>query len=116
MMADAEAHASEDAKKKELIEVRNMAEALSYSTEKALKEAGDKISAEIKSDIEAKLEVLKKLKDSDSITDIKTATEELSKSAQKIGEAIYKAQQAQNPQEPKVETEPHEEKPEEKKE
>ena len=125
MMADAEAHAAEDAKKKELIEARNMAETLTYSTEKALKDAGDpaneagagKITPDIKSDIEAKLEALKKLKDSNNLEEIKAATEELSKAAQKIGEAMYKAQSAeggsssggQNPQEPKVEENPHEE-------
>ena len=116
MMADAEAHAAEDAKKKELIEARNMAETLTYSTEKALKDAGDKVSAEIKTDIESKLESVKKVKDSENIEEIKKATEELSTAAQKIGEAVYKANQAQNPQEQKVETEPHQEKPEEKKE
>ncbi len=110
MMADAEAHAAEDAKKKELVETRNMAETLTYSTEKALKDAGDKVSADDKKNIEEKLEALKKLKDSDNLEEIKKATEELSQAAQKMGEAMYKAQQAQNPQEPKVETEPHEEK------
>jgi len=118
MMADAEAHAAEDAKKKELIEVRNMAETLMYSTEKAMKDAGDpaqgggagKVSADDKKNIEEKLEVLKKLKDSDNIDDLKRATEELSQAAQKMGEAMYKAQQAQKPEEPKVEENPHDDK------
>lgn len=114
MMADAEAHATEDAKKKELIETRNMAESLSYSTEKALKDAGDKVSEEDKKNIEEKLEALKKLKDSENIEEIKKATEELSKAAQKMGEALYKAQQAEKPEEKKVEENPHQEKPEEK--
>lgn len=107
MMEDAEAHAAEDAKKKELIDARNMAESLMYSAEKALKDSGDKISADDKKAIEEKLEALKKLKDSENVEDIKRATEELSKAAQKIGEALYKAQQQQNPQEPKVEENPH---------
>ncbi len=109
MMADAEAHAAEDAKKKELVEARNMAEALVYSTEKALKDAGDKVSADDKKNIEEKLEALKKLKDSENVEEIKKASEELSTAAQKIGEAMYKAQQAQKPEEPKVEENPHQE-------
>ena len=121
MIKDAELHASEDAKKKELIETRNVAEALSYSTEKALKDAGDKVDADTKKQIEEKLEALKKVKDGESVEDIKKATEELSTSAQKIGEAMQKAQAAQSatgtggsagpdggkPEEPKVEAEPH---------
>ena len=109
MMADAELHAAEDAKKKDLVDARNMAETLSYSTEKALKDAGDKISADEKKAIEEKLEALKKLKDSENLDEIKKATEELSTAAQKIGEALYKAQQAQKPEEPKVEENPHKE-------
>ena len=109
MVADAEAHATDDAKKRELVEAKNMAEALEYSTEKALREAGDKVSADEKKNIEEKLEALKKLKDSENADEIKRASQELSTAAQKIGEAMYKAQQAQNPQEQKVEENPHEE-------
>ncbi len=112
MVKDAEMHAVEDAKKKELIDARNMAESLSYSTEKALKDAGDKISADEKKAIEEKLEALKKVKDSENIDEIKKATEELSTAAQKIGEAMYKAQQQEKPEEKKVEENPHEEKKE----
>lgn len=118
MMADAETHAAEDAKKRELIEARNMAESLSYSTEKALKDSGDpstgsgqaKISADDKKAIEEKLEALKKLKDSENVDDIKRATEELSKAAQKIGEAMYKAQQTGPiPGQEEIEKDPHKE-------
>lgn len=95
MMADAEKFAAEDAKKKELIEARNMAETLVYSTEKALKEAGDKISAEERKNIEDKIAVLNDVKKSEDVGVIKKATEELSAAAQKIGEILYKKQQTQ---------------------
>ena len=91
MKKDAELHAEEDKKKKELIEVKNMAETLVYSTEKALRDAGDKITVDEKKPIEEKIEALKKVKDSDDQAAIKKATEELSQAAQKIGEKLYKA-------------------------
>lgn len=94
MKKDAEVHAEEDKKKKELIEAKNMAETLTYSTEKALRDAGDKITADEKKPVEEKVETLKKLKDSDDLTAIKKATEELSQAAQKIGEKLYKAASA----------------------
>ncbi len=91
MIREAEAHATEDAQKKDLIEARNSSESLIYTAEKALKDGGDKVSANIKSDIEAKIEVLKKAKDTDNIEDIKKALEELSTATQKIGQAMYEA-------------------------
>jgi len=94
MKKDAEAHAEEDKKKKEEIEIKNMAEGLINSTEKALKDAGDKIDEATKKSVNEKLEPLKKLKDSDDIDAIKKATEELSTEAQKIGQAMYASQQA----------------------
>jgi len=93
MKKDAELHADEDKKKKEGIDTKNNAETLIYTTEKALKEAGDKVSKEDKKAIEEKLEALKKVKDSDKLEDIKKATEELSSAAQKIGQAMYQANQ-----------------------
>ncbi|NMB48311.1 molecular chaperone DnaK [Candidatus Kuenenbacteria bacterium] len=94
MKKEAEAHAEDDKKKKEQIETKNMAETLSYTTEKALKDAGDKVDAETKKNVEEKLEALKKVKDGEDMEAIKKATEELSTAAQKIGEAMYKAQQS----------------------
>lgn len=99
MKKDAEMHAEEDRKKKEVIEVKNMADTLIFSTEKAMRDAGDKITADEKKPVEEKIEALKKAKEGDSVEDIKKATEELSQAAQKIGEKIYKvAQEAQQPQ------------------
>jgi len=91
MKRDAEAHAEEDKKKKEKVEIKNNADTLVFTTEKALKEAGDKISAEKKKPVEEKIEALKKLKDGEDIEAIKKATEELSQEAQKIGQELYQA-------------------------
>ena len=94
MKKDAEAHAEEDKKKKESIEAKNTAETLIYTTEKALRDAGDKITADEKKPVEEAVEKLKKAKDSDNVEDIKKATEELSQAAQKIGEKLYAASSA----------------------
>ena len=91
MKKDAEAHAEEDKKKKELIEARNMADTLIYSTEKSMREAGDKVTADEKKPVEEAIENLKKVKDGDDLEAIKKATEEMSMAAQKIGEKLYKA-------------------------
>ncbi len=96
MKKDAEAHAEEDKKKKEAIEVKNMAETMVYTTEKMMKEAGDKAKEEDKKEVEEKLEALKKLKDSDDLEAIKKASDELATSAQKVGAAMYQAQQAES--------------------
>lgn len=107
MKKDAEAHAADDTKKKEVAEVRNLAEQLIYTTEKALKDAEGKISDEIKKGVEEKVNELKNVKDKDDISAIKTATENLSKEIQKIGEYIQKNQNentsTENPNDPKGE-------------
>ena len=90
MKKEAELHAGEDKKKKETIEVKNLADNLIYASEKTLKEMGDKVSSEIKKEIEEKIEVLKKAKEADNIDNIKTKTSELSQAIQKIGAEVYK--------------------------
>ena len=95
MKQDAEVHAEEDKKKKELIEAKNLGEQLIYTAEKSLKDHADKVPAETKTDIEGKIEELKKMKDSTDVATIKTATEALSSSLSKIGEIIAKATQEQ---------------------
>ncbi|MEK7539838.1 MAG: molecular chaperone DnaK [Patescibacteria group bacterium] len=90
MEADAAAHAEDDRKKKELIEARNVGETLIYTTEKALKDAGDKVNAEQKKPIEEAVEGLKKVKDGEDLESIKKASEALSQAVQKIGEILYK--------------------------
>jgi molecular chaperone DnaK len=87
-------HAAEDEKKKSEAEAKNIAEQMIYTAEKSLKEAGDKVTADIKSDVEAKVADLKKAKDGTDVDAIKKATEALSSSMQKIGEAMMKNQQA----------------------
>ncbi len=95
MKKDAEAHAEDDKKKKEAVEVKNTAETLIFTTEKALKEAGDKITEDEKKPVEEKIEALKKVL-ADEKADgeaIKKSSEELSTVAQVIGEKLYKAAQ-----------------------
>ncbi len=96
MQKDAEMHASEDQKKKELAEVRNVAEQLVYTTEKALKDAEGKVTDEIKKGVEERVAELKSVKDKDDVSAIKTATENLSKEIQKIGEYMQKNQTSPN--------------------
>jgi molecular chaperone DnaK len=93
MKKDAELHAEEDRKKQKLIEVKNLADNLVYSSEKTLKDAGDKISENDKKELEEKIAELKKIKDSDNIEEIKNKSAELSTIAQKVGTEMY--QQAQ---------------------
>lgn len=101
MKKDAEMHAEEDKKKKELIEARNMADTLAYTTEKAMREAGDKITEDEKKPVQEKIEELNKVKNGDDLEAIKKATEALSQEAQKIGQKLYQAaQQAQQAQQP----------------
>ena len=94
MKKDAAEHAGEDAKKKELIDARNIAEQMVYTAEKALKDHGDKVSAEIKTDVEAKITAVNEAKATDDITAIQTTASALSDSMQKIGEAMNAAEPA----------------------
>jgi len=91
MKKEAEEHADEDTKKKELIATRNHAEQMIYPAEKALKDHGDKISSEIKDEVTAKITSLNEIKSKDDKDAISTATEALSSAMQKIGEAMSKA-------------------------
>jgi molecular chaperone DnaK len=86
---EAAMHAEEDRKKKELVEAKNQAEQAIYLAEKALKDAGDKVSQEIKDSVNQKIEALKAVKDSDNIEAIKSAMAELSMELQKIGQSMY---------------------------
>jgi len=90
MKKEAEIHAEEDKKKKELIDARNLAENLIYTCEKTLKDAGDKVKAEQKKEVEDKISELKKIKETDKIEDINSKTKELSDLIQKIGAEMYK--------------------------
>ena len=92
MVKDAEANAEADKKKKEAVEAKNQAESLVHSTEKTLKEHGDKISADEKSKIETELNALKTALEADDASVIKEKTESLMQASLKLGEAMYKSQ------------------------
>ena len=97
MQQDAELHAEEDAKKKELVDEKNSAEMMIFSAEKSLKEYGDKVDASLKTSVEEKIAEVKKAKEGTDIQAIKTALESLSAELSKIGEAMSK--QADAPKE-----------------
>ncbi len=90
MVKDAEANAEADKKRKELVEAKNQAEALVLSTEKTLKEHGDKVSAAEKSKIEEEIKTLKSALEGDDLENIKAKTESLMQASLKLGEAMYK--------------------------
>jgi len=94
MKKEAELHAEEDKKKKEQIDIKNQADAVVFSTEKLIKDAGDKIKAEDKKELEEKLAELKKVKDSDNYEEMKKKMEEMNQVAQRIGAAMYQQAQA----------------------
>ncbi|MCK9438494.1 MAG: molecular chaperone DnaK [Patescibacteria group bacterium] len=94
MKNEAEIYADEDKKKKDNIEIKNQAEAVVFTTEKLLKESGDKMKEEDKKELEAKLEELKKIKDGEDYEDMKKKMEELNTIAQKIGTAMYQQNQS----------------------
>ena len=87
---DAEAHAEEDKKKKEEIEVKNNAESLIYNSEKTLTDLGDKVSGEEKAKVEAEIENTRKALDSNNTESIKEATEKLTKVFYEMSEQLYK--------------------------
>ena len=94
MVKDAEAHADEDKKKRELIEAKNKAESMIHQTEKTLKDLGDKVSSSDKDAIEAAIKDLKEAVEKDNVDDINAKTESLMNASMKLGEALYKEQQA----------------------
>ncbi|RZB34083.1 MAG: molecular chaperone DnaK [Desulfobacteraceae bacterium Eth-SRB2] len=99
LIKDAELHSEDDKKKKELVEARNSADALIYSTEKSIKDLGDKIDAATKDKIEAAVEPLKKAMEGDDVAEIKRLSEELMQASHKLAEAMYqKASQADQQQ------------------
>jgi molecular chaperone DnaK len=112
MKKDAEAHADEDKKKRESIEVKNQADSVIYSTEKMMKESGDKIPEDVKKNLNDKIAELKALKDGHDVEAIKKKLEEINEIAMKAGQSMYQqqgaagesAQTGQNSQEKKETT------------
>ena len=93
MTKDAELHAEEDKKAKELVEIRNQADTLIYSVEKMQKDSKDKIKEEDNKTLTEKVNTLKEVKDKDSKEDIQKALDELSTISQKVGAELYQAEQ-----------------------
>ena len=98
MVKDAEEHAAEDKKRREEAETRNQAEQMAYSTEKLIKDNDDKLSEEIKTEVQADVDALKTALAGDDIEAVKTAQDKLTTSSQKLGEAIYASQPAEGEQ------------------
>ena len=97
MVRDAEAHAEEDRKKREEVEARNTADALVYNAEKTIREHGDKIAEELRSEIEGKVAQVRSALQGSDIQQVRRATEELQESLQKVGTAIYSQAGDQEP-------------------
>lgn len=108
MKKDAEANAEADKKRREAIEIRNMADTMVYTSEKMLKENEAKVKPEDKASVEAKIEALKSVKDGEDLEAIKKAADELATEAQKVGAALYQDR-------PEAEMKSEEQKPEENK-
>jgi molecular chaperone DnaK len=93
MVKDAEAHAEEDKRRRELVEAKNHADSLLHTAERSLSEAGDKVSADDRAAVERAAQALRDTLGSDNVAEIKAKTDALGQAAMKLGEAIYKAQQ-----------------------
>jgi molecular chaperone DnaK len=103
MQEDAEAHADEDKKKMELIETKNLADTMVHTAEKAVKDAGDKISEDVKKEVTDAIGEVKKARDGDDVEGIKKTAEVLSNAMMKIGEAMKSANDAEKSTTPKEE-------------
>jgi molecular chaperone DnaK len=95
MVKDAESHAADDKKRRELVEARNQAEALAHSAEKSLKDYGDKVSADDRKAIEDALAALKTAAEGDDVEEIKAKSNALAEASMKLGQAMYEASQAE---------------------
>ena len=95
MRTEAEANAAGDKARRELVDLKNQAEQLCFEAEKQLGEHGDKLAAGDKAAIESAIEAVKKAKEGDDKTKLQSAIDDFSKKAQKLGEAVYAAQQAE---------------------
>lgn len=98
MAQEAASHADEDAKKKDLIEARNIADSLVYTAEKSLKDAGEKLKEDVKKEVEEKVAATKEALTKDNADDIKKAVDELGQALQKIGSAMYENAPGTNPE------------------
>ena len=106
MVKDAEANKEADKKKRDGVDSRNQADSIVFSTEKSLKEHGDKISAEEKKAIETGVADLKEALKGTDTEDIKKKTQNLIQVSMKLGEAVYKSQQKNQPKDDKNDKDP----------
>jgi len=97
MRRDAETHAEEDRKHRELIEARNTADNAVYTSEKTLSDLGDKVPADLKSRVEAEVAKVRSVRDQDDATAINSAVEDLMKVLQEVGQAAYSQTQSEAP-------------------
>jgi len=97
MQRDAELHADEDRRRRELIELRNVADSTAYQAEKTLRDNADKIDAALKSDVEDKVKDVRSALETEDMDRIRTSLDALSQSLQRIGEAVYGAAGAAGP-------------------
>ena len=93
MQRDADVHAQEDAQRREEVETRNMADSLAYQGERTLSEHGDKVPAELKSEVEGKIAAVRSALQSGGLEQIQSAAEALSEALQRLGAAVYQQQQ-----------------------
>jgi molecular chaperone DnaK len=96
LVKDAEAHADEDKQRQKLIEARNHADSLIYTTEKSLRDLGDQVDATLKGEIETKIEELKKIMEGEDAEAITKSTEELAQSSHKLAEKLYAQKSAED--------------------
>ena len=103
LVKDAEMHADEDKKKRELVEARNSADAMIYSTEKSVKELGEKVDSETKSKVADAISALKKAMETEDVAEIKRLSEELTNASHKLAEIMYAQAAKENPDNPTAE-------------
>ncbi|TMD58324.1 MAG: molecular chaperone DnaK [Chloroflexi bacterium] len=95
LVRDAQSHAEEDRRRKETVEARNNADTLAYQTEKALRDAGDKVPADVRTEVEAKIKDVRSALEGQDVARINSAAQALAQSAQKIGQFMYQQGQPQ---------------------
>jgi len=98
MTREAEAHAADDKQRKESVEIRNNVDNMAYSAEKTLRDLGDKVPANIKQEVDAKVAEVRTALQGQDTQRIKSATQELTNTLQKVGSAVYGSQPGAGPQ------------------
>ncbi len=97
MVREAEDHASDDQRRKQEIEARNQADSMAYTAEKALRDLGDKVPANVRTDVEAKVKAVRDAIQSGDVSQMERRTEELSQALQQVGQAAYQQQPGGSP-------------------